>query len=167
MANKNLNKLQMLSAKYGVPFQPLYTKEATAKGSLDIVHKAIIGGQEYTCLQTYNNGQLEDMFKYIACGNANVHVQENTVTFTKDNQRVSINGNRYDIIDIVKDLSFDRLNEIIADYIANGEEWQIEMAQKIRAWFNDGGFVQWLEYQYQKEYGETVEEYSARECVGV
>lgn len=167
MANKNLNKLNLLASKYDVVFQPLYTDKAIASGTLDIVHKAIINGKEYTCLQTYNNTQLEELFKSIACGQNEVHAQENKVLFTKDNERVCINGNRYSLFDVVKDLSFDRLNEILSEYLNNGEEWQVELAQKIRAYMNNGGFIQWLEYQYEKEYNETVDEYLARECVEV
>ena len=166
MANKNLNKLQMLASKYDVVFQPLYTDKAITNGSLDIVHKAVINGKEYTCLQQYNNEQLENLFKTIACGNASIHAQENKVMFTK-NDTVSINGNRYSLFEIVKDIEFNRLNSILSEYLNNGEEWQVELAEKIRAYMNNGGFIEWLEYQYQKEYNETVDEYLARECVEV
>lgn len=162
MANKNLSKLQNLSAKYNVPVQPLYTAEALAKGNLDVVHKCLIGGQQVNCLQQYNNEALENLFKSIADGSCNMHAPANTTVFNVDGETVSINGNRYSIFDIVKDVDFKTLNDLIADYLTNGEDWQVETAEKIKNYMKNGGYVLWLEYQYQKEYGETPEQYEAR-----
>jgi hypothetical protein len=167
MANKNLKKLTALSIAYDVPFQALYTKEALEKGNMEIVHKALIGGKEYTCLQTYTNEKLENLFKSIAQGNAGTHEAENTVKFNKDGETVVINGRYHAIFDIVKDVNFEVLNDMIGKYISHGEEWQIETAMKIKEWFKNGGFIQYLEYQYQKEYGETVDEYTARTSMEV
>ena len=167
MANKNLSKLQNLASVYGVEFQPLYTKEAIEKGNLQVVHKAIIGGKEYTCLQQYNNTDLEKLFKGIADGHDRIHASENTVVFNKDGETVSINGNRYQIFDIVKDVDFKTLNDMIGNYLTNGEDWQVETAEKIRSYMKNGGFIQWLEYQYELEYGETVDEYETRVGLGV
>jgi hypothetical protein len=162
MASKNLKKLTALSIAYNVPFQPLYTKEALEKGNTECVHKALIGGKEYTCLQQYNHERLENLFKTVACGDDNMHASANTVIFNQKSDVISINGNRYTIFDIIKDVEFGTLNDMIGNYISHGEEWQIETAMKIKEWFKNGGFIQWLEYQYQKEYGETVDEYMAR-----
>ena len=86
----------------------------------------------------------------------------NTTVFNVDGETVSINGNRYSIFDIVKDVDFKTLNDLIADYLTNGEDWQVETAEKIKNYMKNGGYVLWLEYQYQKEYGETPEQYEAR-----
>lgn len=162
MANKNLKKLTALSIAYNVPFQALYTKEALEKGNMEVVHKALIGGKEYTCLQTYTHEKLENLFKSIACGSAEIHEAENTVKFNQDGETVVINGRYHAIFDIIKDVEFETLNEMIGNYISHGEEWQIEAAMKIKEWFKNGGFIQYLEYQYSKEYGETVDEYLAK-----
>lgn len=166
MANKNLNKLQNLANQYNVTFQALYTAEAIAKGNLQVVHKALIGGKEYTCLQQYNNADLEKLFKGIADGTCNMHAPENTTIFSKDGETVSINGNRYNLFDIVKDMDMVTLSDMISNYIEYGTDWQIEFANKIRNFLKQGGYVQWLEYQYQLEYGETVDEYAERMGVG-
>ena len=167
MANKNLNKLQTLSAKYNVPFQALYTKDAIAKGNLEVVHKALINGKQVNCLQQMNNADLENLFKNASCGHDRIHAPENTVIFEKNDDKVSINGSRYRIFDIIKDVDFRTLNDMIGNYITNGEEWQIATAQKIKDYMKNGGMVEWLEYQYEKEYGETVDEYEARMGLGV
>ena len=167
MANKNLNKLQNLANQYGVEFQPLYTREALEKGCLDIVHKAIIGGKEYTCLQQYNSEALENLFKSIANGTCDIHAPENTCVFNKDGETVSINGNRYNLFDIVKDMDMVTLSDMISNYIEYGQDWQIDFANKIRNFLKNGGYVQWLEYQYELEYGETVDEYAERTGLGV
>lgn len=167
MANKNLNKLQNLSAQYNVPFQALYTKDAIAKGNLQVVHKALINGKQVNCLQQMNNADLENLFKNASCGHDRIHAPENTVIFEKNDDKVSINGSRYRIFDIIKDVDFRTLNDMIGDYLTNGEEWQIVTAQKIKDYMKNGGLVEWLEYQYEKEYGETVDEYEARMGLGV
>lgn len=167
MANKNLNKLQTLSAQYNVPFQALYTKEAIAKGNLQVVHKALINGKQVNCLQQMNNTDLENLFKNASCGHDRIHAPENTVIFEKNDDKVSINGNRYRIFDIIKDVDFKTLNDMLGDYLTNGEEWQVATAQKIKDYMKNGGLVEWLEYQYEKEYGETVDEYAERMGVGV
>ena len=167
MANKNLSKLQNLANQYGVEFQALYTAEALEKGCLDIVHKAIINGKQYTCLQQYNNSDLENLFKGIADGHDRIHAPENTCVFNKDGETVSINGNRYSIFDIVKDVDFKTLNDMLSDYLTNGEEWQVETAEKIKDYMKNGGYIKWLEYQYELEYGETVDEYAERTGLGV
>ena len=167
MANKNLNKLQTLSAKYKVPFQALNTTEAIAKGNLEVVHKALINGKQVNCLQQMNNTDLENLFKNASCGHDRIHAPENTVIFEKNDDKVSINGSRYRIFDIIKDVDFKTLNDMIGDYLTNGEEWQVETAQKIKDYMKNGGLVEWLEYQYEKEYGETVDEYETRMGVGV
>ena len=168
MANKNLAKLVELSNTYGVSVQALYTKEALEKGNMEVVHKAFIGGQEYTCLQQYSYEKLENLFKSIALGNMKIHTPENTVVFGQNTDTVSINGRRYKIFDIVKNVSFEVINDMVNNNYSNGTEWQVEYAKKIREWFKNGGFVQWLEYQYEKEYGETVDEYAQRmDLIGV
>lgn len=167
MANRNLAKLQNLSAQYNVPFQPLYTADALAKNNLQVVHKALIGGKQYTCLQQYNTQALENLFKSIADGKNNIHAAENTVMFNRDGETVSINGNRYNIFDIVKDVDFKTLNDMIGDYLTNGEDWQIEVATKIKNYMKNGGYILWLEYQYEKLNGESLDEYEARMGVGV
>lgn len=167
MANKNLSKLQNFANQYNVTFQPLYTREAIAKGNLQVVHKALIGGKEYTCLQQMNNTDLEKLFKGIADGTCNMHAPENTTVFSKDGETVSINGNRYRVFDIIKDIDFKTLNDMIGNYLTNGEDWQVETAQKIKDYMKNGGLVEWLEYQYEKEYNETVDEYETRMGLGV
>ena len=157
MANKNLNKLQTLSAKYNVPFQALYTTEAIAKGNLQVVHKALINGKQVNCLQQYNNTDLENLFKNAACGHDRIHAPENTVIFEKNDDKVSINGSRYRIFDIIKDVDFKTLNDMLGNYITNGEEWQVETAQKIKDYMKNGGLVEWLEYQYEKEQPERTD----------
>lgn len=167
MANKNLSKLQNLAIKYGVEFQALYTKEALAKGNMQVVHKALINGKEYTCLQQMNNESLENLFKGIADGHDRIHAPENTCVFNKDGATVSINGNRYSLFDIVKDMDMHTLSDMISNYIEYGQDWQIEFANKIRNFLKQGGYIMWLEYQYQLEYGESVDEYAERTGLGV
>lgn len=162
MANPNLKKLNEFSAKYNVSFQPLYTKQAVEKGNLSVVHNAIIGGSKYTCLCQYNNTQLEDLFKRIASGEDTIK-SDNTVLFSK-NDTVSINGERYRMFDVVKDMDYNRICEIVGDYKMNGEDWQVEVANKITEWLKNGGLSLWLEYQYYKYYNEFVDDY---ECAGV
>ena len=167
MANKNLNKLQNLANQFNVTFQPLYTREAIAKGNLQVVHKALIGGKEYTCLQQMNNADLEKLFKGIADGTCNMHAPENTTVFSKDGETVSINGNRYNLFDIIKDMDMVTLSDMISNYIEYGADWQIDFANKVRAYLKNGGYVKWFLYQYELEYGETVDEYETRMGVGV
>ena len=69
------------------------------------------------------------------------------------------NENVTKMLDVVKDMEYNRICALIGDYKMNGEEWQVELANKITEWFKNGGLIQWLEYQYQKEYGVTVDEY--------
>ena len=95
MANKNLRKLQELSAKYNVPFQPLYTAKALQSGNLEVVHNIMLRGEKITCLQQYTHEDLEKLFKG---ENSNVK-QENTVIFEKRDNKVSINGSRYTIFE--------------------------------------------------------------------
>lgn len=172
MANKNLKKLQELSAKYNVPFQPLYTAKALENGNLQVVHNIMLRGQKITCLQQMTHEQLEKLFKGETAEKQAEKKQDNTVVFTKNNT-ISINGNRYNLLDVIKDMEISYVYEIIENYMTHGEEWQIEMAEKLRAYMLNGGFVEWLEYQYKKEYGETVEEYAEKtglniiECMGV
>lgn len=167
MANKNLSKLQNLANQYGVEFQPLYTAEAIEKGNLQVVHKCLINGKQVNCLQTMNNADLEKLFKGIADGTSEIHAPENTTVFSKDGETVSINGNRYSLFDIVKDMDMVTLSDMISNYIEYGTDWQIEFANKIRNFLKQGGYIQWLEYQYQLEYGETVDEYAERTGLGV
>lgn len=166
MANPNLKKLQNLSNQYGVEFQPLYTKEAMEKGNLQVVHNAIIGGKKYTCLARYNVQDLENLFKSIASGSCNIHAPENTVIFNQNGETLSINGNNYNIFDIVKDVEFVNMLDMVNENLNYGEEWQVENAKKIRTYLNNGGFSEWLEYRYQLEYGETVDEYAERVGLG-
>ena len=167
MANKNLSKLQNLSAKYNVPVQPLYTAEALAKGNLDVVHKCLIGGQQVNCLQQYNSEALENLFKSIADGSCNMHAPANTCVFNKDGETVSINGNRYKIFDLIKGYDMVTLSNMLCEYIEYGQDWQVDFANKIRAWLNNGGYVLWLYYQYFQEYNETPEQYEERMGLGV
>lgn len=182
MANKNLNKLNELSLKYNVTFQPLYTKKAVEKGNLEVVHNALIGGNKYTCLCTYNNAELEELFKNVANGTDNSYIEtgytrksrnsdKNTILFKgENNEIVYINGTKYNMFDVVKDMDYNRICELIGDYRLNGDEWQMEFANKITEWFKHGGLCLWLEYQYYKSYNETVDEYvenNVKECVGV
>ena len=167
MANKNLNKLMDLSNRYGVSFQPLYTADALEKGNLQVVHKAVIGGQQVNCLQQFNNEALENLFKSIANGSCNMHEPENTVIFNKDGETVSINGNRYSIFDLIKGYDMVTLSEMLCGYIEYGQDWQVDFAKKVRAWLNNGGYVLWFYYQYFQEYHETPEQYEARMGIGV
>lgn len=168
MANPNKTKIENLVAKYNIKeYQPLYTAEALAKGKLDVVHNALINGKKYTCLARYNNADLENLFKQIASGHDRIHAPENTVLFAQNGETLSINGNSYNIFDIVKDVDFKTLNDMIGNYLTNGEEWQIENAKKIKSYMKNGGFIQWLEYQYQLEYGETVDQYAEKIGLGV
>ena len=167
MANQNLRKLQNLANMYGVEFQPLYTREALAKGNMQVIHKALINGKEYTCLQQYNNTDLENLFKGIADGSCNMHTPENTCVFNKDGETVSINGNRYSLFDIVKDMDMHTLSDTISQYLEYGEDWQIDFANKIRNYMKNGGYIKWLLYQYECEYGESVEQYEERMGLGV
>lgn len=166
MAKKNLKKLTALSIAYNVPFQPLYTKEAIAKNNLEVVHMALINGQKVTCLQQLNNMDYEKLFKGETLTESTTK-QDNTTVFTKKGT-VSINGNRYNMLDLIKDMDMVNVYEIVDHYIGHGEDWQYDMACKIRDYIKNGGFIAWLEYQYQKEYGETVEQYESRmACEGV
>lgn len=167
MANRNLNKLQNLSAQYNVPFQPLYTADALAKNNLEVVHKAIIGGKQVNCLQQYNSESLENLFKSIASGTHNMHEPENTTIFNKDGETVSINGNRYKIFDLVKGYDMASLSDMLCQYIEYGTDWQIDFAKRVRAWFINGGYMLWFLYQYEKLNGETLDEYEARMGIGV
>lgn len=167
MANKNLSKLQNLANQYNVTFQAIYSKDAIAKGNLDVVHKAIIGGKQVNCLQQYNNEALENLFKSIADGSCNMHAPENTTVFNKDGETVSINGNRYSIFDLIKGYDMHTLSDMLCEYIEYGQDWQVDFANKVRAYLKNGGYVQWLEYQYELEYGETVDEYAERMGLGV
>ena len=167
MANKNLSKLQNLSAKYNVSVQPLYTAEALAKGNLDVVHKCLIGGKQVNCLQQYNSEALENLFKSIADGSCNMHAAENTTVFNVDGETVSINGNRYKIFDLIKGYDMVTLSDMLCEYIEYGQDWQVDFANKIRAWLNNGGYVLWLYYQYFQEYHETPEQYEKRMGLGV
>lgn len=157
MANKNLNKLRNYANRYGVSFQPLYTKDAIEKGNLEVVHNAIIGGKKYTCLQQYNNESLENLFKGIASGHDRIHAPENTVIFNKNSETVSINGRVYDLFEIVKDMDTTTLSQMLAKYLSYGESWQREFALKLRQFLKDDGYAMMIEYRYIKEYG--VEEY--------
>ena len=166
MANPNRNKLQNLSVKYNVEFQPLYTAEALAKGKLDVVHNALINGKKYTCLARYNNADLENLFKSIASGHDRIHAPENTVIFAQNTKTLSINGNNYSIFDIIKDVEFVNMLDMVNENLNYGEEWQVENAKKIRTYLNNGGFSEWLEHRYFIEYGETVDEYAERVGLG-
>lgn len=167
MANKNLSKLQNLANQYNVTFQAIYSKEAIKKGCLDIVHKAIIGGKQVNCLQQYNNADLEKLFKGIADGTCDMHAPLNTTIFNKDGETVSINGNRYSIFDLIKGYDMHTLSDMLCQYLEYGEDWQIDFANKIRAWLNNGGYVVWFYYQYFQEYNETPEQYEQRMGLGV
>ena len=56
---------------------------------------------------------------------------------------------------------------MIGNYLTNGEDWQVETAEKIKDYMKNGGLIKWLEYQYEKEYNETVDEYAERTGLGV
>jgi predicted nucleotide-binding protein (sugar kinase/HSP70/actin superfamily) len=160
MAKKNLKKLTALSIAYNVPFQPLYTKEALEKNNLEVVHKCLIGGQEYNCLMQKTYTDYENIFKSVANGENTVK-QDNSVTFNSKGF-VYINGNKHAIFDVIKDMEMWQIYDILNQYLNHGEEWQRDLAIKIRDYIKAQGFIQWLEYQYEKEYGETVDEYMAR-----
>ena len=114
-----------------------------------------------------NNADLENLFKNASCGRNRIHAPENTVVFSKDNETISINGNRYNVFDLIKDIDFKTLNDMIGNYLTNGEDWQVETAEKIKDYMKNGGLIKWLEYQYEKEYNETVDEYAERTGLGV
>ena len=160
MAKKNLKKLTALSIAYNVPFQPLYTKEALEKNNLEVVHKCLIGGQEYNCLMQKTYADYENIFKSVANGENTVK-QDNSVTFNSKGF-VYINGNKHAIFDVIKDMEMWQIYDILNQYLNHGEEWQRDLAIKIRDYIKAQGFIQWLEYKYEKEYGETVDEYMAR-----
>ena len=160
MAKKNLKKLTALSIAYNVPFQPLYTKEALEKNNLEVVHKCLIGGQEYNCLMQKTYADYENIFKSVANGRNTVK-QDNSVTFNSKGF-VYINGNKHAIFDVIKDMEMWQIYDILNQYLNHGEEWQRDLAIKIRDYIKAQGFIQWLEYKYEKEYGETVDEYMAR-----
>jgi predicted nucleotide-binding protein (sugar kinase/HSP70/actin superfamily) len=160
MAKKNLKKLTALSIAYNVPFQPLYTKEALEKNNLEVVHKCLIGGQEYNCLMQKTYADYENIFKSVANGENTVK-QDNSVTFNSKGF-VYINGNKHAIFDVIKDMEMWQIYDILNQYLNHGEEWQRDLAIKIRDYIKAQGFIEWLEYQYEKEYGETVDEYMAR-----
>ena len=148
MATQNYKWFSELSAKYNVTVQPIKFNQKT-------IHVAVINGKRYTCLAQYTKQGLDDFFKSIVNGEVK---QDNTVVI-KNNGSISLNGVRYDMLDVVKDMEYSRICALIGDYKMNGEEWQVELANKITEWFKNGGLIQWLEYQYQKEYGVTVDEY--------
>lgn len=160
MAKKNLKKLTALSIAYNVPFQPLYTKEALEKNNLEVVHKCLIGGQEYNCLMQKTYADYENIFKSVANG-GNVVKQGNSVTFNSKGF-VYINGNKHAIFDVIKDMEMWQIYDILNQYLNHGEDWQRDLAIKIRDYIKAQGFIEWLEYQYEKEYNETVDEYMAR-----
>ena len=120
MATENLNKMQQLSVKYNVSFQPIYSEKALASGNLKSVHKAIIGGHEYNKLCQLNNKQLEELFKQASMGK----VMDTGIVF--NNNRVSINGNRYDILEVIKGVEINSLLQ----YLKNDNDY----SDYIKAW---------------------------------
>ena len=169
MANKNLAKLQELSAKYNVTIQPIYTSEALAKGTLDVVHTCMIGSVKVNKLQTMTHETLENVFKRIVTGEYDSNCVKGNkanqkankvadVMFTKDNERVSINGERYNVFDVLKNVSYSKICEIIDEGMASDRVENVERAKKIKAWWRDGGFVLWLEYQHYVETGMFIDD---------
>ena len=103
----NINFLTELSVRYGVEFQPLYSKEAIAKGNLERVHKALIGGTEYNKLGSMNKAELEDIFKAVACGRK----ADTDISFRGNN--VYVKGNKYNVLDVIKGVKVSKLLDIL------------------------------------------------------
>ena len=103
MATKNAKWFNEFSAKFGVNFQVI-------KGNGVTVHVAVIGGKEYTALAQLSKGATEQLFKDIASGV--VSMPENAVCVTSTG-KVSLNGTRHDILDVVKGIPATRLIDIM------------------------------------------------------
>ena len=103
MATKNVKWFNEFSAKFGVQVQII-------KGNDVTVHVAIIGNKKYTALAQLNKAQTEDLFKSIS--KSNDTVKENTVCVTSTG-KVSLNGTRHNIYDVVKGIPVNRLLDVM------------------------------------------------------
>ena len=52
-----------------------------------------------------------------------------------------LNGVRYDMWDIIKEMELDRVYEMINEQLQYGEDWQINMANKLRYYMMTEGIV--------------------------
>lgn len=150
MANKNEKWFNEFGTRYGVSYQVLMVKNGT-------VAQAIIGHTRHNGLGQLNKNQLEELFK----NNGKTEI-ENTVTIS-DKGSVILNGRKYDIWDIIKNVKPTRLfTEYLYQKDMNDSQRQI--AEKIKAWlYTDNNFEYYLLCNLKElDYGLTKKEVTER-----
>lgn len=150
MANKNVAWFNEFGNKYGVSYQILMSKNGT-------VAQAIIGHTRHNGLGQLNKAQLEELFK----SNGKTDM-DNNVTIS-DKGTVTINGRKYTVWDIIKDVKPTRL---FTEYLYKEDmnDSQKQVAEKIKAWlYTDNNFEYYLLCNLKElDYGLTAKEVTER-----
>ena len=110
MASRNRNWVAEFSSRYNVKVQQI-------KGDDKTISVALLNGKQHNGLGQLNKAQTEDLFKNISQGVENTLVNNTTVC----KNTIYLNGNKYDIMEVVRGIQVDKLIEIMD----NGKRNQI------------------------------------------
>lgn len=140
MANENAKRILEAISKYGLQCQVTYGKNPKQITSI------LVKGQKIST-SSWSGQDIDNKIKALACG----ETLENNVSFKGDS--VYLNGNRYNILDIVKDIEYNRLIELLAE----NKEKHADAVQAIQDWLKNN---LWLYlFEQKKSMGdETAEE---------
>lgn len=67
--------------------------------------------------------------------------QENNIMINDERNTIYLNGVRYTMWDVIKEMELDRVYELINEQLQQGEDWQIELANKLRHYMMTEGII--------------------------
>ena len=67
--------------------------------------------------------------------------QENNIMINDERNTIYLNGVRYTMWDVIKEMELDRVYEMINEQLQYGEDWQINMANKLRYYMMTEGTI--------------------------
>lgn len=140
MANENAKRILEAINEYGLQCQVTYGKNPKQITSI------LVKGQKIST-SSWSGQDIDTKIQALACG----ETLENNVSFKGDS--VYLNGNRYNILDIVKDMEYNQLMKVLSEY-AEDKKKEVQI---IKDWLKEN---LWLYLFAQKRLigDETAEE---------
>lgn len=136
MANDNANRIEKTwnEVMGNEPVQFIYGKNP--KQITAIIYKG-----EKISTSAWCGKAIEDKILAIKNAQACAIKQENDIMINDERHTLYLNGVRYDMWDIIKEMELDRVYEMINEQLQYGEDWQSELANKLRYYMMTEGIV--------------------------
>ena len=139
MANENAKRILESINRHGLACQVTYGKNPKQITSIMVNGKKI-------STSSWSGQDIDNKIKALACG----ETLENNVSFKGDS--VYLNGNRYAILDLIKDIEYNRLIELLAE----NKETHANEVNAIKDWLKNN-FWLYL-FEQKKAMGDETQE---------